>query len=92
MALVTLARAKQQCRVTHDLENDLIQEYIYAAQEWIQNYLNVSNVPATYAIKAACLLIVHDLYNNRGATGDKDFKENPAIDRLLHPYRENMGI
>ncbi len=92
MGTVTLSEAKAQCRITNSLEDTLIQIYIDAADDWIANYLNTSNFTSVAAIKAAALLIVHDLYDNRGATGDKDFKPNPAVERLLFPYRENMGV
>lgn len=92
MALVTLSEAKTHCRVTHNLEDSLIQMYMDAAEELIANYLNSENVPQTAAIKGAALLIIQDMYENRGATGEKDFKQNPAVDRLLFPYREKMGI
>jgi len=92
MSMVTLAQAKKQCRVVHNLEDDMIQLYMDAADEWIANYLNLSNVPTTSGIKAAALLIIEDLYANRGATGEKEFHGNPAVERLLFPYRENMGM
>jgi len=92
MSIVTLTEAKAQCRVTHSLEDSLFQIYMDAADAWIANYLNVDNPPLNAAIKGAALLIIQDLYENRGATGEKDFKPNPAVDRLLFPYRENMGI
>ena len=93
MALITLAQAKAQCRITHDLEDDLFDDiYIPAAEDWIKNYLNQDDIPQEYAIKAACMLLVHDFFNNRGATSDKDFKPNPAVENLLFPYRKDMGI
>lgn len=92
MALVSLAEAKKQCRVTHSLEDDLITLYMNAADDWIMNYLDTSNVPQVYAIKAAALLIIEDLYRVRGATSEMKQYENPAVERLLFPYREELGI
>lgn len=92
MATVTLQEAKRQCRVVHSYEDDLIQVYMEAADDWIANFLNTANFPQVAAIKAAALLIIHDMYDNRGATGEKEFRANPAVDRLLYPYRENIGI
>lgn len=92
MALVTLAQAKMQCRVTNNAEDDLLTLHISAAEEWIKNYLDRDVLPVNTATQAAALLIIHDLYENRGATGEKDFKENPAVDRLLWPYRNKLGI
>lgn len=92
MALVTLAEAKKQCRVTHDLEDDHITLYMNAAGDWIANYLNTTNFPETYAIKAAALLIIEDLFKNRAATSEAQLYANPAVDRLLYPYREELGF
>ena len=46
-------------------------------------------VPA--ALKAAILLIVGDLYANREEHGDA-LAANPAVDRLIYPYRVNLGV
>jgi len=92
MALVTLTEAKAQLRVTNSLEDTLIGLYMDAADEWIASFLNVPQAPVLYRTKAAALLIIHDLYENRGATGEKEFKPNPAVESLLFPLRINMGI
>lgn len=92
MALVTLAEAKKQCRVTHDLEDDLITLYMGAAEDWIKNYLNQEQIPQQSAVKAAALLIIEDLFKNRAATSEVQLYKNPAVDSLLFPYRVEMGI
>jgi uncharacterized phage protein (predicted DNA packaging) len=92
MATVTLAQAKKHIRVTHNLEDDMIELYIEAADDWIANYLNTANFPNVAAIKAAALIIIEDLYRNRGTTMDQTIQHNPAVDRLLYPYREEIGI
>lgn len=92
MATVTLAQAKKHIRVTHSLEDDMIQMYMDAADDWIANYLNTANFPNVSAIKAAALLIIEDLYRNRGTTVEQAVVANPAVDKLLYPYREEIGI
>lgn len=92
MTLVSVTEAKAQCRVTHDLEDSLFQIYVKAADEWVSNYLNDPQPPQKSAIKAAALLIVHDLYFNRGATSEMKNYQNPAVDALLYPYRQDIGI
>lgn len=92
MATVTLAEAKKQCRVTHDLENDLIQIYMDAADDWIRNFLNQDQIPQKSAVKSAALLIVEDLYYGRAAHTEMKKYRNPAIDSLLYPYRVEIGI
>lgn len=48
-------------------------------------YVSAANVPA--ALRAAMLLIVGELYENREATTARPLTENPAVKRLLDPYR-----
>lgn len=92
MATVTLAEAKKQCRVTHSLEDDLIQLYMDAADDWIRNFLNQEQIPQKPAIRAAALMIVEDLYRNRSAQADIKLYKNEAVDNLLYPYRVEIGI
>ena len=92
MSVVTLAEAKQHLRVTSNDEDALIELYVGAAMDHIKKYLN-REPPVTFAIKAAALLIMADLYENREAQliGDS-VNENPAVYRLLFPYRDRMGV
>lgn len=92
MALITLAQAKEHCRVTNDLEDATMQIYVDAVEEHIKNYLNTKNVPQKSPIKAAALLLVQDLYENRSAQAEVDLKENRAACNLLYPYRQNIGV
>lgn len=39
--MITLARAKEQCRVRTDDEDDLIAAYILAARDWVERYTRV---------------------------------------------------
>jgi hypothetical protein len=93
MALVTLTEAKAHCRIVNTLEDDLVTLYIAAAEDWIKNFLNQQDIPQEYAVKAAALLIIAGLYDNRSdkITGTI-VSPNPAVDSLLFPYRVNMGI
>lgn len=92
MATVTLAQAKKHIRVTHSLEDDMIQMYMDAADDWIKNFLNQEQIPQKSAVKAAALLIIEDLYRNRGTTIEQAVVKNPAVDSLLYPYRVEIGI
>lgn len=48
-------------------------------------YANAAAVPA--ALRAAILLITGELYENREATTARPLTDNPAVKRLLDPYR-----
>lgn len=50
-----------------------------------------TNIPAP--LKAAILLLVGDLYENAEATiVGTIVADNPTVDRLLYPYRVNLGL
>lgn len=51
-------------------------------------YANAAAVPA--ALRAAILLIVGELYENREASAEKAMTEIPAVARLLAPFREKF--
>jgi len=48
-------------------------------------YANAAAVPA--ALRAAILLITGDMYENREASTEKALTANPAVRRLLDPFR-----
>ena len=48
-------------------------------------YADADSVPA--ALKAAVLLVLSDLFSNREAFGAQPVTENPALSRLLDPYK-----
>lgn len=97
--IVDIDLVKIHLRVDTTVEDDLIQLYMEAAEDWIRNYIddcdalpdeNYGEVPS--AIKNAFLMLVGDSYLNREAAGEVEIKENPAVLRLLRPYRKNMGV
>lgn len=92
MAIVTLTEAKNHLRVDGTGEDTIIQLYINAAEDHISKLLNDSNPPTTGSIKAAVLLIIGDLYENREGASVKEVKANPAVLNLLHLYRKDLGV
>jgi hypothetical protein len=97
MAVITLAQAKLHLRASTAVdspnpEDDLINIYILAADDYIKNYLDRDVIPVKDAIKAAALLLVADLYENRNGAYEGEIKQNPAVERLLFPYRRNLGV
>jgi uncharacterized phage protein (predicted DNA packaging) len=99
MSIVTLTEIKNHLRIDQSAEDDLLNLYLSAATDWIEKYINQpvigladSPISTPAAIKAACLLIIGDMYENREGAGEKEIKENPAVQRLLHFYRIGIGI
>lgn len=97
--IVTLTEARNHLRIISTAEDDQITLFIEAAETHIANFLNADvpglsdSPPAVPApIKAAALLIVGDLFDNRSAQVEKPLSENRAVVALLMPYRQEMGI
>lgn len=102
--IVDLETAKDHLRVTSNTEDALITRYMKAAEDYIKNYID-GDIPGSAdspaeptpaAIEAAQLLIIGDLYENRQSqivgNTTSAIHANPAVERLLFPYRKKLGI
>lgn len=88
MTTVTLDEAKLHMRVDHDDEDEYIAGLILAAETHIGMYLGDDLPdPMPAPVKAAVLLLVGDLYENRERQGDRTLTEGTAYALLLAPYR-----
>ena len=93
---VTLADVKAHLRLdTSDSDAYLSDLLIPAAAGWCEQYLNqtfedFTDIPAE--VKFAILIVAADLYEFRTITLDVQRYENPAAERLLHPYRVELGV
>lgn len=88
ITIVTLDEAKLHLRVDHDAEDDYLLGLILAAETHVSMYLGddlPEPMPASF--KAAVLLLVGDLYENRERQGDRTLTEGTAYMQLLAPYR-----
>lgn len=89
--MLTLQQTKDHLRVDHDDEDIAITAMIDAATAAAADYLNMpldqmtATVPSP--IKAAALLMVADLYENREGQSDRQLYRNTTYERLLNPYR-----
>lgn len=99
MIFTDLIEAKEHCRVEVDTDDAMLALYIEAAEEHVLRYLNLTEAellgsPGTRPapIRAAVLMLVADLYENREAQVDFEIRPNPAVDRLLFPYRACLGV
>lgn len=88
--MLTLPEVKLHCRIDHNDEDSLLSAMIDAAVASVGDYIN-SPTPLTATapapVKAACLLLVGDLYSNREALVERPLSKNPTFERLLQPYR-----
>ena len=88
MTTVTVDEAKLHMRVDHDAEDEYIEGLILAAETHIGMYLGDDLPdPMPAPVKAAVLLLVGDLYENRERQGDRTLTEGTAYTLLLAPYR-----
>ena len=89
--MLTLQQAKDHLRVEVDDDDNVIVDMIEAATAAIADYLNtpLEDLPAVppSPVKAAALLLVADLYENREGQTDRQLYQNPTFERLLNPYR-----
>ena len=87
--MLTLTEAKQHLRVDLSHDDNLIESLIDAATAATSNHLDgmVLDDMAPAPVKAAALMLVADMYENRSAQTERPLHHNEAYERLLQPYR-----
>ena len=88
--MLTLQDAKEHLRVDDCCEDMLIARLIDAATASVGDYINATEPlddTAPAPVKAAALLLVGALYEQRESQGDRQFYKNPTFENLLNPYR-----
>ena len=102
--LIELSDARRHLVVIHDMDDELITDYVNAAQDYIEQYIGRSvpwtdggdppvPVPVPESIKQAVRLLVGDSYALReGSVTGTIYTANPAVLRLLNPYRVTWGV
>ena len=98
MTALTLAEVKLHLRVDHNAEDTLIQQYVAAAHDRVEAFLDrtvpwgtTRSLPdGIYpaAVKSGELLIIGDLYRNR----ETNSEPGTALYQLLFPYRVGLGV
>ena len=98
MTALTLAEVKLHLRVDSDAEDSLIQQYVAAAHDQVEQFLGrevpwgvTTELPegvCPSAVRSAELLIVGDLYRNR----ETNSEPGTALYALLFPYRVGLGV
>lgn len=101
--MIALIEAKLHLRIDHTEDDPLITLYIGAAQEQIERHIqrkiitdeeertSADDVVNNSALKAAALLFIGNLYENREATTDKPNELPLGYWSLIQPYRV-MGV
>lgn len=90
-AITQLSTVKEHLRIDGSDEDGLLQLYIAAAEEYVNDYCDTKDVPFTVftkTIEAAVLLIISDLYENRTAQVDKQLYQNKTVEILLNFNRK----
>jgi uncharacterized phage protein (predicted DNA packaging) len=89
MMICTLDEVKQHLRISASDDDALLAVYADAAERYVNDVTGevLSALQANPMAKAAVLLIVGDLYENREASSEVQLKDNPTVDRLLWPLR-----
>ncbi len=83
-------------------QDELLESYLEAAVEFAAGYCNRTipwhapngdQVSVPKSIRQAILLLVGDFYENReGQITGMSRSDNPAVERLLHPWRIGLGV
>lgn len=94
--MITLEEVKLHLRVDHDDEDTLITSFIEAIGKHIADYCNVPYDELDERVdpsigKAAALLLIADLYENREAQSNRPLHENLTVNRLLDLQRNMMA-
>ena len=98
MTALTLAEVKLDLRVDHAAEDSLIEQYMAAAHDHVEQFLG-REVPwgVTSAesegiypavVRQGEMQIIGDLYRNR----ETNSEPGTALYRLLFPYRIGLGV
>lgn len=87
--MITLSEAKTHIRVTGTDDDTEITGMIAAAQAHVENYLGKTYTAGAEPapVKAACALLIGDLFENREAQTERPLSQNPTFCALLNPFR-----
>lgn len=89
--MLTLTEAKAHLRVDIADDDVLITSLIAAATtataDYLDNPVMLLDATAPAPVKAAALLLIGDLYENRTSQVERPLHSNVTFERLLSPYR-----
>lgn len=100
---ITLDEVKQQCRIEHELEDDLLKSYLDAAKSTLADLTNrtlFEKLPAdppdnaleiSHDLKVAILMLTAHYYENRGGWNESNNSPNfalpPTVESIAMRYR-----
>ncbi|WP_211475071.1 head-tail connector protein [Collimonas humicola] len=99
-----LTQARAHLRTDPDDEDPMIALYMQAAMDRVEQHIqapllrNLADAGAPevigipFSLKAAVLLFLGDLWENREASLDHKMIENHAATALMAPYRTKLGV
>lgn len=97
--LPTLPEVKMHLRLdeSETAEDDLLNSLTDAAVDYASMYVGRDipwdGEPVPASVRAAILLIIGDLYENREGTFiGVSVEQNPAVVNMLHFYRVGLGV
>lgn len=85
--ITSLTTVKEHLRIDGTDEDDILTLYTAAAEAYVNEYCDTKDAPFTVftpTIKAAVLLVISDLYENRTAQIDKQLYQNKTVELLLN--------
>lgn len=88
--MVTLAAAKDHCRVDGDADDAALTRMIAAASDHLASIgVAMDSEPLPPAVEHAVLMLVGHFFENREAVSDvRTAAVEIGVDRLIQPYRE----
>jgi len=97
--LIPLEDIKYHLRVSQepDSEQDPQLELMYeAAIDYCHRFID-ADIPVDSnglnpSFRAAVLLVIGDLFENRESGSGADYSPNKTVERLLHFHRRNLGV
>ena len=85
--MIDLATALTHLRADAGAEDLYIAQLIDVAETAVLEYLGTDELPDAPPVRAAALLLIGSLYENRETLNERPLHDNRLFDRLLNPYR-----
>lgn len=88
--MLTLAEVKQDLRVIHDSDDNLLSDLLSAAESEVMAFMNLDYVPDTPDVGSAIKLLVRGMYDEADPTKLEYYRR--AAESKMFPYRAGIGV